>query len=978
MALDKRDLQELGELFNKGFEKLVKPYLRTSASAGSSRARTAESEPDRRSKRALKDLGKAQEELRKATDQLSGFTKKQIASTKRGKDAQERYNRAMDAVSDSMSETADRYEEFANKSLDKQYRAFRDLAQNTQGLSSKLAASQSSSSQFASALLKTHERIETDSAEYRQYLKDIGKSISVLDKEYLKQAKLIDDTTGAIKDNLNPDDIAKLRSQLGQTQTIISENLSKIGVENIAKLAESSDDLERRLNAAASEGLKSGEQFRNSLVVIAEQLEKQGHKLGVNLADRDKIDYKELAKSIGKVNDSTNNAVAGLNKAAFKANTVLGKQFFGLSSIIGKISKNLLDSATIISNFSKAAEKTKDLYREIVDFNVAQIPASFMHVQKQSVKLGMSFKDAVKYLDENKRALGLYGQDAFAKMTGQFRDTFTKFGYNMEQASEIVAPAFESAIASGVNIRDSNAMNEYMNKTMESFKNISGIVSITAKEYARLNAELLSSQDSQAFILGMDKERGAAYADQLIALRDNYVQLGLSTQAAQELVKQQQAQKREKVTTRVREAAKGMVLAQQAGMSPEEAQEYFKLAIKGRSATPEETKRLQQLSTRIAESSEQAQQQAYDTSLGAGMAMQTVAEKLAPEGALGSMMQTGAELAMKERAKAAASPEEARRAGELAKGNESVAKFSQVVNVVNSFLENKFISAITASALALTGLAAQALLTAGALRGLPGMLSKIPGLPGAGGPAGGVASTGGTVAGKGGGVLGRIATAGRAALGIAKPVAAVAAAGAAGYAAGKYVVNPVLDYASEKITGTRGETFGGAIYTGVDKFMGLFGKSDADKMKAEEQRQKIELGKKRLAEGKPVSQDMADTLKASGINVPENMIVTRARPGATASPVVTPSGTPATSSDVNKPARTEGTAAGSGILNVNDAGSNEKLATLIEKMSEAVMLLKTISDRNSATPVAQLPSEVSTTFASRQIPTAMQALTGRA
>lgn len=965
MALDREDIQKLGDLFTKGFEKLVKPYLTSGAAQArsSSRARTAESEPERRAKRAAQNLGKAQEELRKATDALTRLTKKEIETTKEGQEAQEKYNKALREVSEIMSETSDRFEELANKSLDKQFIAFKQLAKNTQGLSSKLAAAQSSSSQFASALLKSYERIDTDSTEYVRYIRDISKSISALDEKYLRHAELIDEATGAIKDNLNPNDIAKFRVQLGQTQTIINENLASIGVENIAKLTENRDELEKRLSAAGSEGIKSGEQFRDALIVIAEQLEKQGHKLGIDLKDRDKINYRDLAISISNVNTATNKAVKGLDVAAFKANTIVGKQFYGLSTAAGKIAKNLLDSATIIANFNKAKEAVKGAYGEMVDFNVAQIPASFMEIQEQSVRLGMSFKDTVKYLDENKRALGIYGQDAFIAVTKQFRETFKRFGYNMQQASEIVGPAFESAIASGVNIRDSNAMNEYMNKTMDSFKNISGIVSITAKEYARLNAELISSKDSQAMILGMDKERGAAYADQLVALRDNYVQLGLSTQAAQELVKQQQAQKREKVTTKIRDAAKTMVLAQQAGMSPEEAQEMFQLQIQGRARGAEGDKRLQELMTQLGQRSEEFQQQAAEAGIGGGMIAQTLAERLATEGAgATSMIDTGKELAMKQRARAAATPAEARAAGELAQGKESVAGFSQAINTAKSLLENNFVSAIGASALALVGLAGQAVLAAGALR----LIQGIPGLPG--GIAGGAPG--------GGGALGKIgraaATGGRFLMG----AGGVAAAGTAGYAVGEYIANPILNKGAELVTGTKGETVGGALYTGVDKFMGLFGRSDADKMKEAEQQAKIDLGKRLLSQGKPVSQDMANTLAAAGISVPPALIAAPGRPAATATPVV--AGAATTVADVNKPAGADA-ASSSGILKVADSVSQDKLSTVIEKMTEAVALLKLISEQpgmtlgSASTPAAARTPAV----AGRSIPTAMEALTGR-
>lgn len=64
----------------------------------------------------------------------------------------------------------------------------------------------------------------------------------------------------------------------------------------------------------------------------------------------------------------------------------------------------------------------------------------------------------------------------------------------------------------------------------------------------------------------------------------------------------------------------------------------------------------------------------------------------------------------------------------------------------------------------------------------------------------------------------------------AAPAAGVLAAGAAGYGAGSLLDNTVISPLMEKVTGVKGETLGTAAYTAVDKFKGLFGTSDADKL----------------------------------------------------------------------------------------------------------------------------------------------------
>lgn len=110
------------------------------------------------------------------------------------------------------------------------------------------------------------------------------------------------------------------------------------------------------------------------------------------------------------------------------------------------------------------------------------------------------------------------------------------------------------------------------------------------------------------------------------------------------------------------------------------------------------------------------------------------------------------------------------------------------------------------------------------------------------------------------------------------PAAGVVAAGAAGYAAGKYVVNPILNNAAESITGVEGETVGTGIYTAVDNIAGskignmLGFKSDSQKLKEAETQAMVDLGKKKLANGEKVSAEMAKTLKENGIEVMDDQI----------------------------------------------------------------------------------------------------------
>jgi hypothetical protein len=110
----------------------------------------------------------------------------------------------------------------------------------------------------------------------------------------------------------------------------------------------------------------------------------------------------------------------------------------------------------------------------------------------------------------------------------------------------------------------------------------------------------------------------------------------------------------------------------------------------------------------------------------------------------------------------------------------------------------------------------------------------------------------------------------------------VGAAGYAGYKAGGLLNDYVLNPAAEAITGTKGATVGTALYDGVDKLKGMFGmETDAQKIKRADDEALVNNGKKKLAEGKPVSESVATAMRAAGISVPASSVIV---PGKTPVP----------------------------------------------------------------------------------------------
>lgn len=656
------------------------------------------------------------------------------------------------------------------------------------------------------------------------YFDELSKSVSSLSNVAKARLNLIDKSTGQLRADLDLSDFQNVRQSLGEVEASMKEMLSNTDFKSFTELFEKGKfvvapgDHDNDADAtAAAMGADKASINRETLVKVAAMLQARGlHTPKVdsqnvldkdgkikNAAELNKIDWAGLAQSISVAEKSFGRATKNLDKSVDEFQEKWSRLLRSLQNEEGRAAS--IDSlktmvGTYLSSaaaFSWAKEKLMKAAKEISDFNIAQIPASYLEVNSASVKLGLSFKDTVKLMDENKRILAIYGPKQFTSSMGNMVDTFKKYGYTMEQAASMVGPTVESAIASGINVRDPAQLNKFTDNMMGQFQKVSGMVKISAEEFAALNKNLFQAEGTFETMLGMDTQRRQAYAQELVQLRTKYVAQGLEIQQANELIKAQQEQQRGRLKDRTSDAAKLLTAAQLSGLGASAAMEVYQLASKGR-RTDQEQARLAELAGQINQGLETKTNQGYGAS--GNNAMGDIYNEarldLQTSGAMGQITKAGSQIQVSKEAGAQVSEDEQKRASAAAKGNEQVAALGQAINTVSSVINNAFLGSIVASSVALVAFGYQVAKVSALMGGKGGILgaltdiakgyagdikSKLPGAGGVGraagaaaagaeGAAAGAARTGvlGKAAGalgKVGGVLGKIA--GPAAVGLA-------------------------------------------------------------------------------------------------------------------------------------------------------------------------------------------------------------------
>ncbi len=816
MALTNDELRQIGDMFENTLKKIVK-----GTSAGQGRGTTRRSSKDV-TRDLERDFAKASKKTTGRMEDLGKLLGRFMETAK----SQSAYKRILDRINRNLKQTDEAYE-LLEKEVNilgrKTYQQQRDYlnrySQSIKNLTTVMGKNIRASSLLASATLKSHEHIEAGTNEYYEMIKELGEVSKPLNRGILKAAGAWDDATKSVKEGLPPETFANLRLMIGETQTILAETLGKLGpgFESFEQILGKGEGAINELLKAENQTTAAAKAFKDQMIKAGVALALQGHDVGVNLVNTDKNtgarsvnasalehlssdagsgDILKLIKKSASIQKDASAFNANADRVAGLASSAFGKTVLsarsdvkealsgkaGLVNVLKKGASGLLAAAGGAGGAKGVWGAFKDIIGQLAEFNIQNVPKSFLATQVASVKLGMSFDDTVKFMQANKSAMAIYGDDFDSEVSKQAA-TFRKFGFNMEQAAASFAPLREAAIAAGVVVRNGDKLNDFIDSSMKSFQKLAAITDVTAEQFFQLKGRLLSSSDMQNTLLGLDQAAAQAKAEEIIASHRAYVQQGLSLEQAEELVKLQQKQQRDTVLSRVKEGAKAMMFAAQAGLGTEDQMRVFQLSRKGRRSEAENAE-LQALLGQAGAASEQRQAAAYAQSESAGELQQTIFERLSPEGLVGEMIDKGKDLAVKERAGAGITDAEAKKSEEAAKGSEAVAGISQTLNQVSSFLSNKFGAALLGGTASMIGLTVSAISASRSLMmlGKGGLLGQAAGAAGKGGL---LSRAGGALAGAGRSI-GSFMTGGAAtgAAKVAAPLAALAAVGQGAFAEG--------------------------------------------------------------------------------------------------------------------------------------------------------------------------------------------------
>jgi hypothetical protein len=548
--------------------------------------------------------------------------------------------------------------------------------------------------------------------EYSAYLNKLTDAAALLEDGTKKALHLMDDATGKMRTDLNVEDFTRVLRSLGEFDATVKEALSKTGFGSVKDIM-ASGELTQGRNPKGS--LSKAD---DAIVLLAQIAEAQGWgtknpelrvtKEDGSLKDAPEIlqmDLKALAEELRRTTAGIDVAGTHLKKTVedftfpFKRLLLSIQDAEGKKALKGAITDwaHNLSSAALMM---KAWQKAQEAYAQAYEFNTAQVNQSLVQTVADSVKMGMSFGDTTKVLQENKRMMAIYGPGQFTTAFGGMQDDFKKFGFTLKQSAELIGPTVETAIAAGVNVRDPGQLTKFTDTMMTAFQSISGVVNISAKEFMDMNKELFKADGAFESLAGMDKERRQQYAQDLVLQRNRYILGGLEKDQAQQLLTLQRQQERESVKSRLSAGAKLMNAAMFSGMSIDDASRLMTLRNKGMRTTAEDDE-LANLQGTLGMALEQQRVNEASNNNGFTYFSDVFRDSNALESSDQQAMKLGMGAKMAQQAGANTTDAEAKRAGEAAKGSEAFANLATWVDRASNVINSAFLGAIGLSSLSL-------------------------------------------------------------------------------------------------------------------------------------------------------------------------------------------------------------------------------------------------------------------------------------
>lgn len=365
----------------------------------------------------------------------------------------------------------------------------------------------------------------------------------------------------------------------------------------------------------------------------------------------------------------------------------LGKLFTGALSPLGMIVEGL-------TLFASGLKGSWEQMKLIADSGMIH---QFQQIKKAQFELGISFENATKIFTENARSIAAIGGHRFSAALEIGSKNLEKFGLAPEAAAEAISDFTKNAVKSGINIRDQNKLNRAIQNQTQAFAKLRATTGTNMAEFKAMNDEMTNSTSVQEQLNGVSETERMNKINDMMKLRQTFVNMGMSAQTAQKALLSIQDIGKQKIVDRFDQAAKLQQAASIAGIS--NAKQLADIYRKGKRASSQEQAILQQGVGQMGQVFDQMSMQSFEAENIANVLTENL------QGPLASMTEAGREQTLGASAVGKMSDNMANALTEFSKVPEIMAKGLLAEGQIKQLFTDPMVRSIAGLGVAMTGIA---------------------------------------------------------------------------------------------------------------------------------------------------------------------------------------------------------------------------------------------------------------------------------
>ena len=417
--------------------------------------------------------------------------------------------------------------------------------------------------------------ISKSSKALNEALKDVNKNLDALNsgaKDVAKShEKLYTAQTTLLKGMVSAEDkskaqheklAAKINNSI-KAQSVLGINLDNTAksTEHLNKIIEETGeflhtyaDLLKKTNAQSLAGITDADKQRDALLKLQKSMD-----LGAEVNDL--INKKQYDAASKRVDADAKNAAMVRNEI-----TKTTTNFNVLTNVTNGLGKGMTKAADAIGlGFVKEALEgtaglsllvggAKEAYTQFKSVASSGFGREFINLSGTAISLGISLEALTKITKENMNLVGKMGLDGFNDSLKESQKQLMGLGLSTEEAAKTKASITENAFLTGVDVSNKKELNKSTQEQIAQYETLRATTGESIDKIAEQTKAILQSNDSMKIMSAMTKSQRGQMLQDINLERARLTAMGLSNDAAMEVVKTVQSMSNEKATTRLGQA----------------------------------------------------------------------------------------------------------------------------------------------------------------------------------------------------------------------------------------------------------------------------------------------------------------------------------------------------------------------------------------------------------------------------------------